>query len=140
MRWFVILFLFIPTLLFGQIDSIKHVEVVSELRDSMVLLQKSDVDKINKVFFERNQLDSLNILNEEIILNLEHVNSTLDSIIINQKAIIENHVEIESSLTKELKENQDFYQDSLKKSRREKIGWQTSTGISILAILLILLL
>lgn len=88
----------------------------------MVLLQKSDVDKINKTFFEKNQLDSLNTLNEKIIFNLEQVNSTLDSIIVNQQLIIENHAEIENSLTKELEECQDFYDQSLKKERRRKIG------------------
>lgn len=88
----------------------------------MVLLQKSDVDKINKTFFEKNQLDSLNTLNEKIIFNLEQVNSTLDSIIVNQQLIIENHAEIENSLTKELEERQDFYNSSLKKERRKKIG------------------
>lgn len=88
----------------------------------MVLLQKSDVDKINKTFFEKNQLDSLNTLNEKIIFNLEQVNSTLDSIIVNQQLIIENHTEIENSLTKELEECQDFYDRSLKKERRRKIG------------------
>ena len=94
MRWVIVFFLLIPSILNAQIDSIKHVEVVSEIQDSMVLLQKSDVDKINKTFFEKNQLDSLNTLNEKIIFNLEQVNSTLDSIIVNQQLIIENHTEI----------------------------------------------
>lgn len=140
MRWIIVFFLLIPSILNAQIDSIKHVEVVSEIQDSMVLLQKSDVDKINKTFFEKNQLDSLNTLNEKIIFNLEQVNSTLDSIIVNQQLIIENHAEIENSLTKELEECQDFYDRSLKKERRRKIGWQTGTGIGILTILLILLI
>lgn len=140
MRWIITFFLLIPSTIYAQIDSIKHVEVVSELQDSMILLQKSEVDKINKVFFERNQLDSLNILNEKIISDLETTKSTLDSIIVDQQIIIENHTEIENSLTKELEDCQDLYDKNLKKERRQKIGWQTGTGIGILTILLILLI
>ena len=63
-----ILFLFFSILGYGQtIEGVKHIEIVSEIQDTMALLNKKDIDKINQVFFEREKLDSLNRANEELI-------------------------------------------------------------------------
>ena len=62
-----ILFLFCSLQGYAQIDSVKHIEIVSEIQDTMALLNKRDIDKINRVFFERDKLDSLYRANEEII-------------------------------------------------------------------------
>ena len=38
---------------YGQfLPGVKHIEVVSEIEDSMILLNKPDVDKINKTYFD----------------------------------------------------------------------------------------
>ena len=63
-----ILFLFFSILGYSQtIEGVKHIEIVSEIQDTMALLNKKDIDKINQVFFEREKLDSLNRANEELI-------------------------------------------------------------------------
>ena len=48
-----------------------HVEYISEPTDSMALISKQDIDIINNVFKERDVLDSLHNINEQIISNLE---------------------------------------------------------------------
>ena len=48
-----------------------HLEYISEPTDSMALISKQDIDIINNVFAERNMLDSLCSINEELISKLE---------------------------------------------------------------------
>ena len=58
-----VILMFCSTFVYGQfLPGVKHIEVVSEIQDSMVLLNKPDVDKINKMYFEKEKLDSLNML------------------------------------------------------------------------------
>ena len=105
----------------------------------MVLLNKVDVDKINKVFFEKQKLDSLRKLDAELIETLRIKNSKLDSIVLNQRAIIQNEIKIRNHLETVCKNDINEYKNKLKKEKIKKICWQTTTGICIITILIILL-
>jgi len=105
----------------------------------MALLNKQDIDKINKIFFERDKLDSLNRANEEIIalyqtkcLYLLNTSSLKDDIIRDKDLLID---ETKSSLEAKY-ETQKL---ETKKMRNKKMIWQ---GISIaeIAIFLIIIL
>lgn len=140
-KFLIILMLLLPVFGFSQpLDSIKCIHILSEIQDTMVLLNKPDVDKINKTFHDRDQLDSLNKINEQAIELLQIENVLLDSIIANQEIIIQNNQSIEVNLQNEISKTEDSYKDLLKSERRKKIGWQSCTGISLIAIILILLL
>ena len=139
MKWLInIIFFLLSVNCFCQ--EIKHVEIISEIRDSMVLLNKDDVDSINKMFFEKYKLDSLNLVNEEIILNLELKSSKLDSILSEQKAIIMNDSIIRIRDKAVYEDKIAYYKKEVKKQSNRKIFYQSTTGVSILAIILILLL
>ena len=92
---FLLLLLTIP--IYGQvIKGVKHIEIVSEIQDTMALLNKKDIDKINQVFFEREKLDSLNRANEELIslyqakcLSLLNISSLKDDIIKDKNLLID---------------------------------------------------
>lgn len=76
---------------FAQLPSeIKHIEIVSEIQDTMALLNKLDLDKINTAFCHLDALDSLNTLNEKLIANLNSQNNKLESIIYEQNVILNN--------------------------------------------------
>lgn len=135
-----ILFLFFSILGYGQtIEGVKHIEIVSEIQDTMALLNKKDIDKINQVFFEKEKLDSLNRANEELIslyqakcLSLLNISSLKDDIIKDKDLLIDE--------TKDALEAK--YEDQkleTKKMRNKKLIWQ---GISIaeIAIFLIIIL
>lgn len=138
-RLIFILFLFCSLQGYAQIDSVKHIEIVSEIQDTMALLNKQDIDKINKIFFERDKLDSLNRANEEIIalyqtkcLYLLNTSSLKDDIIRDKDLLID---ETKTSLEAKY-ETQKL---ETKKMRNKKMIWQ---GISIaeIAIFLIIIL
>lgn len=116
-----------------------HVEYVSEKSDSMALLNKKDVDVINNVFSERNSLDSLTKINEQIILNLEQENQIKDSIIFKQIQTIENDQIIVQELEQRNNQTLEVYTRELKKEKRKKISFQTLTGAGIIAIILLIL-
>lgn len=92
-----ILFLFFSLLGYSQtIEGVRHIEIVSEIQDTMALLNKKDIDKINQVFFEREKLDSLNKTNEELIslyqskcLSLLNISSLKDDIIKDKDLLID---------------------------------------------------
>lgn len=117
-----------------------YIEYVSEKTDSMALISKSDIDKINKVFIERNVLDSLYTINERIILTLKHECFVKDSIIFTQKLIIANDKLLQQEL--ELRNNQtvEFYGKKLRQEKNKTISFQTLTGAGIIAIILLILL
>lgn len=71
-------------------QEIKHVEILSEVADTMVVINKTDVDKINTAFYLLDYADSLNSLNEQIINTLKSSVTTLESICENQKLVISN--------------------------------------------------
>ena len=118
----------------------KYVEYISEPADSMALISKKDIDIVNNVFNERDMLDSLHNLNEQIISALESEMMLLDSIIVTQEQIIIN----DSIAIDELKDKNKYtvekYSKELKKEKAKKISFQTTTGVGIIAIILILLL
>lgn len=135
---FLLLLLTIP--IYGQvIEGVKHIEIVSEIQDTMALLNKPDIDKINWVFFERNKLDSLNKVNEELVmayqakcLQLLQISDLKDGIIKDKDLLIDE--------TKDALEAK--YEDQkleTKKMKNKKLIWQ---GISIaeIAIFLIIIL
>ena len=59
--------LFIGFVSYAQI----HIEYISEPTDSMALISKKDVDIINRVFNEKNVLDSLLNVSEQMVDYLE---------------------------------------------------------------------
>lgn len=136
---FLLLFLLVVPMYGQVIERVKHIEIVSEIQDTMALLNKKDIDKINQVFFEREKLDSLNRTNEELIslyqakcLSLLNISSLKDDIIKDKDLLID-----ETKTSLEAK-----YEDQkleTKKMRNKKLIWQ---GISIaeIAIFLIIIL
>ena len=136
---FLLLFLLVVPMYGQVIERVKHIEIVSEIQDTMALLNKKDIDKINQVFFEREKLDSLNRANEKLIslyqakcLSLLNISSLKDDIIKDKDLLIDE--------TKDALEAK--YEDQkleTKKMRNKKLIWQ---GISIaeIAIFLIIIL
>jgi SUMO ligase MMS21 Smc5/6 complex component len=117
-----------------------HLEYISEPTDSMALISKEDIDIINNVFNERNVLDSLHNVNEQIISNLEIKNKLQLSTIKSQAVMLENKDAIIRELEIRNDNSVQYYSKELKKEKNKKISFQTTTGIGIVAIILILLL
>lgn len=117
-----------------------HVEYVSEPTDSMALISKQDIDIINNVFEERDMLDSLHNINEQIISNLEINNRIQDTVLKNQTMMLKNKDEIIKELETRNENNTQYYSKELKKEKNKKISFQTLTGASIIAIILLILL
>ena len=138
MRWITIIIIFISLNCFSQnISQIKHLETISEITDTMALINKQDIDKINRTYFIKNKLDSLNCLNEAIIRELNVKVAAQDSIIFNQLGIISNkdyiileyknkHDELIANNLKQIKKEQ-------RKSRIFKIF--SASELAIIAIL-----
>ncbi len=136
---FLLLFLLVVPMYGQVIEGVKHIEIVSEIQDTMALLNKKDIDKINQVFFEREKLDSLNKVNEDLVmvyqakcLQLLQISDLKDGIIKDKDLLID-----ETKTSLEAK-----YEDQkleTKKMRNKKLIWQ---GISIaeIAIFLIIIL
>ena len=83
--------LFISFTCFAQLpDSVKHVEIVSEIQDTMILINKLDADVVNTLFYRNEILDSLNNVNENIIRAIKLENSKLEKIIAEQSIVINN--------------------------------------------------
>lgn len=117
-----------------------HVEYISEPTDSMALISKQDIDIINNVFEERNILDSLHNINEQIISNLEINNRVQNTVLENQAVMIKNKDEIIKELEMRNENSVQYYSKELKKEKNKKISFQTLTGASIIAIILLILL
>lgn len=136
-----ILLLFWSTIAYCQfLPGVKHIEVISEIEDSMVLLNKPDIDKINKTYFEKNQLDSINFHNEQIINLLETKIHLQDSVIINNNLLLDNEIKLNKYLTQDIEDKTTQYEKYMRKEKVKKIGWQTATGASIICIILALVL
>ena len=127
-------------LCFTSIAAQTHLEYISEPTDSMALISKEDIDIINNVFNERNVLDSLHNVNEQIISNLEIKNKLQLSTIKSQAVMLENKDAIIRELEIRNDNSVQYYSKELKKEKNKKISFQTTTGIGIVAIILILLL
>ena len=118
-----ILFILITFSGFCQsIDSIKHIEIISEIQDSMALINKCDIDKINQTFYELKISDSLNVINDSIINNLQVQNYKLDSILNSQKTIIYNSDIIRNELVLNHLSEIDYYKKELEKSNNKRIA------------------
>lgn len=132
----IILCLFIGLSSYAQI----HIEYISEPTDSMALVSKKDVDIINRVFYDREVLDSLLNISEQTIRVLEKQNKVQSNIISNQKLIIENKDIVIKELEAKIESNVQYYSKELKEEKIKKISFQTTTGIGIIAIILLILL
>ena len=83
-----ILFAFWCFSCFGQdLTHIKHIELISEVKDTMIMINKEDADKINKTYFLKNQLDT--IISELKVKSLKQEN-----IIKEQQEIVNNYKKI----------------------------------------------
>lgn len=126
-----------------SLDSLKHITIVTELQDSMALINNNDINIINKVFYERNLLDSLNSVNDSLIRKLDLVRINQDNIIRKQKAIIQNDslIKIQYQLT--IDDRNKIIQDNqkaIKNQKNQKIVWQSTTGALAVALLVVLLI
>lgn len=117
-----------------------HIEYISEPTDSMALISKHDIDVINNVFNERNILDSLHNINEQIISILEINNKVQSRILESQVTMIKNKDQIIEELELRNQNSVQYYNKELRKEKNKKISFQTTTGVSIIVIILILLL
>ena len=137
-RLIAIVFLFISVICSAQLpDEIKHIEIVSEVTDTMVVLNKSDLDKINTAFYMLDVSDSLNVVNEQIISTLKMTNNNLESIIERQKYVISNQ---ETQINTINSKNKDVISDlekQLKRANRWKVFWESTTGVSVIAVVLL---
>ena len=142
----VIILLSFSQILWGQSDSlhkrVKHVEVISEIQDTMALINKDDINKINKVFYERNVLDSLRVVDSCIIESQNKLKQLTDSIVAtqintieNQSSIIEQYETVISESNSEIVE----LEKKQKKDKNSKIAWQSISG-TLAAVVLVLLL
>lgn len=131
----IILFLTICFSSYGQ----THIEYISEKTDSMALINQKDIDIINNVFNERNVLDSLHNLNEQIIYNLESEINIQDSIILTQAQTIANNNLALLELEEHNKKIIDSYSDEIWTEKNKRITYQTFTGFSVAAIIFLLL-
>lgn len=136
MRKILILFLLLNGTCFAQ----THVEYISEKCDSMALINQSDIDVINNVFAERNKLDSLNTINNKIIETLELETEVLDSIVKKQLITIDNDRIIHQNLKRNYEKVLNKYNQDLKKERNQKTSFQITTGLGLIAIILLILL
>ena len=84
------------------------------------MINKEDADKINKTYFLKNQLDTINCLNKKIISELKIKSLKQENIIKEQQEIVDNYKKI----VKEQKDQNEKlikdYDNSLKKSQRKK--------------------
>ena len=126
---------------YSQLPSeIKHIEIISEVRDTMALINKDDVNQINTIFYRQSVLDSLNIINEEIIKEQKTKIVGLNNIIIEKDKIIDtNNLKIESLISSE-KESEELYLNQIKKEKNRTVFWQSTTGLSVIAIVILAIL
>lgn len=126
-----------------SIDSLKHIVIVTELQDSMALINNEDINIINKVFYERNLLDSLNTINDTLIQHLKLVQIEQSNIILNQKVIIQNDSLIKLNYKTLLDEREKIlqkYQKDVKNQKTQKTIWMSASGGLAIALLIILLI
>jgi predicted nucleic-acid-binding protein len=105
----------------------------------MALISKKDIDVINRVFREKNILDSLHNINEQIISELEQRDQIQNTIIEDQILIIENKDLIIEELNEQSSQNIEFYSEIIKKEKCVKNSFQLTTGIGLFIILILIL-
>lgn len=140
-RIITLILLFCSINVYGQfLPGVKHIEVISDLQDSMVLLNKPDIDKINKTYFEKEKLDSVSKYHEQLINLLEHKIELQDSIITSNQLLLKNEISINTHLRQSIEDNTIRYEQQLHNENMRKIGWQTATGAAIIGVILALIL
>ena len=125
------------------LDSLKHIVVVTELQDSMALINNKDINLINKAFYERELLDSINSVNDTLIKKLDLIRISQHNIINKQKIIIQNdslikikYRSIIDDKNKTIRNNQ----EAIKNQKNQKRTWQSATGALAIALLVVLLI
>lgn len=105
------------------------------------MINKEDADKINKTYFLKNQLDTINCLNEKIISELKVKSLKQENIIKEQQEIVNNYKKVVEEQKEQNEKLIKDYDSSFKKSQKKKAVWQgIGIGESIAIILLICLL
>ena len=117
-----------------------HIEYISEPADSMALISKKDVDIINRVFNEKNVLDSLLNVSEQMVDYLDTQNRVKSNIIENQKLIINNKYIVIKELETKIESDIRHYSKELKKEKTKKISFEVLSGAGIITIILLILL
>ena len=123
-------------------QKVKHIEIISEIQDTMALINKNDINKINKVFYERNVLDSIRVIDSCIIDTKNQLKEVTDSIVQTQLNIIENQKSIIEQYKIVISESNDEIvelENKQKKDKNSKIAWQSVSG-TLAAVVLVLLL
>lgn len=144
MKIFALIFSFLicfTTLNAQSLDSLKHIVVVTELQDSMALINNNDINTINKVFYERAIFDSLNTVNDSLINSLNLIKIEQSKIIMQQKVIIQNDSLIKLQYRTLIEDQKKIIQNTQKDIKNQKIQktiWQSTSGV--LAIVVIVLL
>lgn len=124
-----------------KLDSVKHVIVVTKLQDTMALINKEDINKINKVFYERDILDSLNKLNDSIICNLNNTIQKRDTLLMNYQLIKHTDSLIKAKYRAELQRQMQLATSAEKEiinQKTQKYVWEGISGGLALALLLVL--
>jgi hypothetical protein len=135
----------LPLLSFAQeniISEVKHLEIVSEISDTMALVNINDINKINKVFYERDYLDSLRLVDSALIQASAEIKQRMDSIVAKQLNTITNQGLIIKQYKDIIAENNLEIADLEKQHRKDKNGkivWQSISG-TLTAVLLVVLL
>lgn len=122
---------------------IKHIEVVSEVQDTMALLNKDDINKINKVFYERDYLDSLRIVDSSLLKASEEIKERMDSIVVKQLNTIDNQntiIEQYQDAISEKDETITGLEKKQKKDKGSKIAWQSVSGTLAIVLIIVLLI
>ncbi len=137
MRKLICLFLILlPLIGFAQLpDKVKHVEIASEVVDTMILINKPDLDKINTAFYRLDIADSLNVINDRIIDDLTITNDKLKDVIESQRIIIDNKDILLDRLRSEKNDAITDLEKQIKRANRRVTFWQTTTGLGAIAII-----
>ena len=114
----VFLLLFLSIIGYSQV---RHYEYVSEIEDTMVVINKTDLDKINTAFYRVGVLDSLNIVNEIIISELNNKVKTISEIVDSQEIILKNKDEQINNIQLKNKEILSDLEGQLKRTNRKKV-------------------
>ena len=137
-RIITILLLFVSLVCSAQLpEKVKCLEMASTPADTMILINKPDLDKINTTFYRLEVADSLNAVNDEIISTLTSKADTLEEISDSQKQIIENQqTQIEDIKKKNLEVITDL-ESQVKRANTEKAFSNATMLAGIIAIFFI---
>ena len=126
-----------------SIDSLKHIVVVTEMQDSMALINNNDINIINKVFHEREVLDSLHEVDGTLIRKLDLVRIEQDKIIKNQRVVIQNDSIIKRQYQLAIDQKNQIIKDNekaIKIQKTQKTIWQSTTGALAIVLIVVLLI